>query len=120
MADEESVRKVRRLENGEANGGNNTIRDPMDNDCESKFNSTLSFDAKPEGMDRGRQLSEGGVVGRARFRNQNRSRSHSASSTDSFGSTHSSYILYVKDYNPFNCPLFVIPQYPVSTILEFV
>ncbi|GIY60326.1 hypothetical protein CDAR_541071 [Caerostris darwini] len=33
---------------------------------------------------------EGGVVGRARFRNQNRSRSHSASSTDSFGSTHSS------------------------------
>ncbi|GFS42735.1 adenosylhomocysteinase-like 1 [Trichonephila inaurata madagascariensis] len=34
--------------------------------------------------------AEGGVVGRARFRNQNRSRSHSASSTDSFGSTHSS------------------------------
>ncbi|GIY17573.1 hypothetical protein CDAR_247461 [Caerostris darwini] len=35
-------------------------------------------------------FQEGGVVGRARFRNQNRSRSHSASSTDSFGSTHSS------------------------------
>ncbi|XP_055953666.1 S-adenosylhomocysteine hydrolase-like protein 1 isoform X3 [Argiope bruennichi] len=35
-------------------------------------------------------VQEGGVVGRARFRNQNRSRSHSASSTDSFGSTHSS------------------------------
>ncbi|GFR02702.1 hypothetical protein TNCT_513671 [Trichonephila clavata] len=93
MADEESVRKVRGMENGEANGGN-TIRDPMDNNCESKFNNTRSFDAKPEGllerMDRSRPLSEGGVVGRARFRNQNRSRSHSASSTDSFGSTHSS------------------------------
>ncbi|GFS42733.1 hypothetical protein TNIN_304371 [Trichonephila inaurata madagascariensis] len=59
MADEESVRKVRGMENGEANGGNNTVRDPMDNNCESKFNNTRSFDAKPEGMmDRGRQLSE--------------------------------------------------------------
>ncbi|GFT42330.1 hypothetical protein TNCV_1786311 [Trichonephila clavipes] len=58
MADEESVRKVRGMENGEANGGNNTVRDPMDNNCESKFNNTRSFDAKPEGMlDRGRQLS---------------------------------------------------------------
>ncbi|XP_055953665.1 S-adenosylhomocysteine hydrolase-like protein 1 isoform X2 [Argiope bruennichi] len=90
MDEEESVRKPRKMQNGETHSGNNYICDPMVNDCESKVNSVLSFDEKPEGMDRGRQLSEGGVVGRARFRNQNRSRSHSASSTDSFGSTHSS------------------------------
>ncbi|KFM64891.1 hypothetical protein X975_17932, partial [Stegodyphus mimosarum] len=67
----------------------NNVRDPLGNNSESsKINNNASHAQKPQGMDK--ELSEGGVVGRARFRNQNRSRSHSASSTDSFGSTHSS------------------------------
>ncbi|GBM52046.1 hypothetical protein AVEN_238110-1 [Araneus ventricosus] len=57
MDEEESVRKPRRMQNGETHDGNNPIRDPLLNDCESKVNSVLSFDEKPEGMDRGRQLS---------------------------------------------------------------
>lgn len=74
------------VSNGVKNGG------LVSNGVESVKSGVVGGLVLSPGSHRSRlcSLQEGGVVGRARFRNQNRSRSHSASSTDSLGSAHSS------------------------------
>ncbi|GIY59123.1 hypothetical protein CEXT_239581 [Caerostris extrusa] len=72
MDNDDSVSKIRKMENGESSVNNGelprngesdceniTVRDPRNDTCESKVvGAQKSFDVKPEGIDRGRQLSQ--------------------------------------------------------------